>query len=388
MATEFNYDNIRPFRDDEVKEAIAQMVENPEVISVLKALFPDKDTKEVIEWLRTMRSILDFQAGLIAPILLGSLDKNGSTYRLKGHDTLDHSQEYLYISNHRDIIMDSGVFNSLMNKVGLETTENAIGDNLCARPWIKDALKLNKSFLVRRSGTKRELFESFQILSSYIRSAVTSNRTSIWIAQREGRAKDSNDRTQESLLKMFSISGKESVKKGFMDLKIVPISFSYQYDSCDYLKAKEFQQKRDDAEFKKNPMDDVLSMKVGVLGYKGDVHIQITEPINDEIDRLVNEEDDRQTVIDKVKDIIDRKIHKNYRIYAVNYVAMDNLRGTTENLGSHYTQAEKEAFEQYVEKQIAKIDLPNPDIPFLKERFWTMYANPLINHLAAKEMQD
>lgn len=386
MATEFNYDSIRPYRDDEVKAVIERMTNDPEVIGVIKMLFPNKKTEEVIQWLRSMKSVFDFQSQLIAPLILNSLDATGTTYSLDGAESVDRSTEHLFISNHRDIIMDAGILNTLMNKQNIVTTENAIGDNLCARPWITDALKLNKSFLVRRSGTKRELFESFQMLSSYIRSAITTNRTSIWIAQREGRAKDSNDRTQESLLKMFSISGQESVKKGFMDLNIIPISFSYQYDSCDYLKAKEFQQKRDDAEFKKSPADDVESMKVGVLGYKGDVHIQITESINNEIDRLVNEEDDRQTVINKVVDIIDKKIHQNYRIYPLNYVAMDNLRGDTEHLGSQYTQAEKDAFETYVAKQIDKIDLPNKDVPFLQERFWTMYANPLINHLTAKEM--
>lgn len=386
MATEFNYDSIRPYRDEEVKEVIERMTNDPEVIGVLKMLFPDKKTEEVIQWLRGMRTIYDFQTQLIANLILKSLDATGSTYSLDGVEEVDHSIEHLYISNHRDIIMDAGILNTLMYRHGITTTENAIGDNLCARPWITDALKLNKSFLVRRSGTKRELFEAFQILSSYIRGSITSGRTSIWIAQREGRAKDSNDRTQESLLKMFSISGKESVKKGFMDLNIIPVSFSYQYDSCDYLKAKEFQQKRDDAEFKKNPADDVESMKVGVLGYKGDVHIQVTECINDEIDRLVNEEDDRQTVIDKVSVIIDKKIHEHYRIYPINYVAMDNLRGNTEHLGSQYTAEEKAKFEAYVSKQIEKIDLPNKDIPFLQERFWTMYGNPLINHLAAKEM--
>ncbi len=386
MATEFNYDSIRPYRDEEVKEVIERMTNDPEVIGVLKMLFPDKKTEEVIQWLRGMRTIYDFQTQLIANLILKSLDATGSTYSLDGVEEVDHSIEHLYISNHRDIIMDAGILNTLMYRHGITTTENAIGDNLCARPWITDALKLNKSFLVRRSGTKRELFEAFQILSSYIRGSITSGRTSIWIAQREGRAKDSNDRTQESLLKMFSISGKESVKKGFMDLNIIPVSFSYQYDSCDYLKAKEFQQKRDDAEFKKSPADDVESMKVGVLGYKGDVHIQVTECINDEIDRLVNEEDDRQTVIDKVSVIIDKKIHEHYRIYPINYVAMDNLRGNTEHLGSQYTAEEKAKFEAYVSKQIEKIDLPNKDIPFLQERFWTMYGNPLINHLAAKEM--
>lgn len=214
MATEYNYDSIRPYKDEEVKAVIERMTEDPEVIGVIQTLFPDKETKEVVQWLRSMRSIYDFQSQLIAPLILRSLDMTGSTYSLNGFEMVEKEKEHLFISNHRDIIMDAGILNTLMNRSGIVTTENAIGDNLCARPWITDALKLNKSFLVRRSGTKRELFEAFQVLSSYIRSAITTGRTSIWIAQREGRAKDSDDRTQESLLKMFPSAGRRASRRG------------------------------------------------------------------------------------------------------------------------------------------------------------------------------
>ena len=256
MANDFNYDSIRPYRDEEVKDAIIRMTSNEEVYAVAKAIFPNRKPEEVIQWLRSFKTVHDFQSQLIAPFLLGSMDATGSTYHLYGTEHIEKGKQHLFISNHRDIIMDAGILNSLMDRHGIETTEIAIGDNLCARPWITDALKLNKSFLVRRSGTKRELFDAFRTLSHYIREAITSNRTSIWIAQREGRTKDSDDRTQESLLKMFSISATGNIKQSFIDLNITPISFTYKYDSCDYLKAMEFQQKRDDADFKKRPEDD------------------------------------------------------------------------------------------------------------------------------------
>lgn len=385
MANDFNYDSIRPYRDEEVKDAIIRMTSNEEVYAVAKAIFPNRKPEEVIQWLRSFKTVHDFQSQLIAPFLLGSMDATGSTYHLYGTEHIRKGKQHLFISNHRDIIMDAGILNSLMDRHGIETTEIAIGDNLCARPWITDALKLNKSFLVRRSGTKRELFDAFRTLSHYIREAITSNRTSIWIAQREGRTKDSDDRTQESLLKMFSISAQGNIKQSFIDLNITPISFTYKYDSCDYLKAMEFQQKRDDADFKKRPEDDIENMRVGIIGFKGDVSIQITPSISPDIERLVDDADDRQAVIDKVALIIDRKIHQNYLIYPHNYVAMDNLHHTTENLGKHYTPKEKKEFEAYVDKQIDKIKLPNKDIPFLKERFWTMYGNPLINQIAAQK---
>ena len=160
------------------------------------------------------------------------------------------------MSNHRDIVGDAAILNTLMITNGCDTAENAIGDNLCSRPWITEMMKLNKNFIVKRSGTKREIFEASKLLSSYIRKNIVEKSNSIWIAQREGRAKDANDRTQESLLKMFSMSSGSDLKQGFLELNILPVSISYEYDACDYLKAKEFQQKRDDANFKKSKEDD------------------------------------------------------------------------------------------------------------------------------------
>ncbi len=383
MGKEFNYDDMRSFRDDEMSEVMKRTVETPEMRDVVQFVFPDKNPDEMLSKLSRISTVYDFQHQIIAPMLLSFAEKTNSKIFFNGLDNLYKDKKYLFISNHRDIIMDAGLLNSKFDQYGWETTEIAIGDNLCVQQWISDALRMNKCFLVKRSGTKRELFDAFVKLSSYIRQNITEMKNSIWIAQREGRAKDSNDRTQESLLKMMSISSVGSLKQGFLDLNIAPVSISYEYDSCDFLKAKEFQQKRDDENYQKSKADDVQNMQVGMFGYKGQIHYELTKPINEEIEELVNEEDNRQTVLNKVADIIDKHIHKNYHIFPVNYVALDKLNKNEEHLGKEYTEEERARFEQYVAKQIEKIDLKNKDIPFLEEKFWIMYSNPLINHLTA-----
>ncbi|MBO7635645.1 MAG: 1-acyl-sn-glycerol-3-phosphate acyltransferase [Paludibacteraceae bacterium] len=385
MEKEFNFDDMRSFTDEEMNEVILRVIENPEIKSILAFAYPDEDPDAQISKLKQIRKVQDFQHQFIASLILSIQKKNKSQIHFNGLETFNKGKKYLFISNHRDIIMDAGILNSMLDMNGWETSEIAIGDNLCAKPWISDCLRMNKCFLVKRSGTKRELFDAFLKLSAYIRRNITELRNSVWIAQREGRTKDSNDRTQESLLKMLSVSSVGSLKQGFVDLNISPICISYEYDSCDYLKAKEFQQKRDDENFQKSQSDDILNMKVGIFGNKGEIFYELTPPINDEIEELVDEEDNRPTVLNKIAAIIDHRIHKNYHIFPINYVALDLLNQTEENKNVHYTEKEKNDFEHYVEQQIDKIDLPNKDIPFLKEKIWLMYANPLINYMEANK---
>lgn len=383
MEKNFNFDDMRSYRDEEIKDAIERVTKVPELQPVIQFLFPNEEVKIVMERLSRIDTIYAFQHVVIAPLILSICERSKSKVIFNGVENIKKEKKHLYISNHRDIIMDAGILNTYLDKFGIDTTEIAIGDNLCANQWITDCLKMNKCFLVKRSGTKRELFDAFVKLSAYIRRDITEMHNSVWIAQREGRTKDSNDETQESLLKMLSISTEGSMKQGFADLNIIPVSISYEYDSCDYLKAKEFQQKRDDENYVKTKADDILNMKVGMLGYKGRIAYEITTEIDDLIEEQVSEEDNRPTVLNKIAKIIDHRIHENYHIFPLNYVALDNLHQTSDYLGKEYTEADKKNFETYVEKQIEKIDLPNKDIPFLQEKFWLMYANPLINYLKA-----
>lgn len=386
MEMEYSFDTLRPYRDEEVRDAFLRVTKEPEFKTVMKYLFQDK-ADGMIEFFLTLNSVYDFQSKVIAPFLLDLSKKTMDSLTISGLDNLKGDKKYLIMSNHRDIVGDAAILNTLMITNGHDTAENAIGDNLCSRPWITEMMKLNKNFIVKRSGTKREIFEASKLLSSYIRKNIVEKINSIWIAQREGRAKDANDRTQESLLKMFSMSSGSDLKQGFLELNILPVSISYEYDACDYLKAKEFQQKRDDANFKKSKEDDVLNMQVGLTGYKGRVHYEVMSDINDILQNEISDNDDRTAIVEKVAVIIDRCIHANYQIYPGNYVALDLLEGRDVCCSENYTAEEKERFVNYLNGQIDKIDLANKDTDFLKTKILEMYANPLKNYIVARDLK-
>lgn len=386
MEMEYSFDTLRPYRDEEVRDAFLRVTKEPEFKTVMKYLFQDK-ADDMIEFFLTLNSVYDFQSKVIAPFLLDLSKKTMDSLTISGLDNLKGDKKYLIMSNHRDIVGDAAILNTLMITNGFDTAENAIGDNLCSRPWITEMMKLNKNFIVKRSGTKREIFEASKLLSSYIRKNIVEKSNSIWIAQREGRAKDADDRTQESLLKMFSMSSGSDLKQGFLELNILPVSISYEYDACDYLKAKEFQQKRDDANFKKSKEDDVLNMQVGLTGYKGRVHYEVMSDINDILQNEISDNDDRTAIVEKVAVVIDRCIHANYQIYPGNYVALDLLEGRDVCCSENYTAEEKDRFVNYLNGQIDKIDLANKDTDFLKTKILEMYANPLKNYIVARDLK-
>ena len=239
---------------------------------------------------------------------------------------------------------------------------------------------MNKSFIVQRALSMRQMLESSARMSRYIHFAVTQKQENVWIAQREGRAKDSNDRTQDSVMKMLAMGGEGDIIDRLKELHIVPVALSYEYDPCDFLKAKEMQQKRDSETFKKSQADDLNNMQTGIFGYKGHVHFQTGPCINEELEALRGLP--KTEVFTQVSALIDRHIHRNYRLYPGNYVACDLLNGT-ETFAGKYTPEEKKRFEAYLQKKLDLIQLPNKDEDFLRQRILTMYANPAINHLKA-----
>lgn len=295
----------------------------------------------------------------------------------------DKSKAYTYISNHRDIILDSGFLSVLLVDQGMDTVEIAIGDNLLIYPWIKKFVRVNKSFIVQRALTMRQMLESSARMSRYMHYTIGQKNQSIWIAQREGRAKDSNDRTQDSVLKMLAMGGEGDVVDRLMEMNIAPLAISYEYDPCDYLKAQEFQLKRDIEGYKKTMEDDLKNMQTGLFGYKGKVHFQTGACLNDLLS-TVDRSLPKPELFTRISTWIDERIHGNYRLYPGNYVAHDLLTGKND-FESHYTLADKQRFEAYMEKQLGKIEIPDKDIPFLREKLLLMYANPLVNYLAARQ---
>ena len=389
------FDAIRPYNDDEVKGAISNLLNDRQFSHILKAFVPILPlgiSRGALK-LATMgvNSTLDFQLRFMKPIVKYVLRKcsTGHSFTHKGIEP--GTERYTFMSNHRDIVLDSAILDVMLHDNGFPTTcEIAIGDNLLIYPWIRTLVRLNKAFIVRRNISRRELYESSLLMSRYMHHAINVKHENIWIAQREGRAKDSSDQTQISLLKMLTLSGTEGAEKtedtkplleSIRQLNIVPLSISYEYDPCDYLKAQEFQQKRDDAGWKKSKQDDLMNMKTGIFGKKGHVHYQTGRPVNTWIDELKGlPEKDFYT---ELAQRIDREIHRNYWLFPGNYVATDQLSGKPTH-ATHYTHKELVAFEQYIASRIALINLPNKDEAFLRERLLTMYANPVINYEAAR----
>jgi hypothetical protein len=265
---------------------------------------------------------------------------------------------------------------------GLETFEVAIGDNLLIYPWIKDLVRLNKSFIVKRDLPVRQQLIASMELSSYIHYTIKEKKQSIWIAQREGRAKDSNDLTQESILKMLNLGGTGSVLENLASIQIVPVSISYEYDPCDYLKAREMQIKRDNPEYKKTVQDDLVNMQTGIMGSKGRVFFKISSCISDELSKM-EPGMHKNELFDKIANLIDRRVHVNYHLYPGNYIATDLLDGL-DCFSNSYSTKEKENFVSYLKQQLDKIDLKEKDEDFLRKRMLDMYANPLKNKIEAE----
>lgn len=378
MITKF--DAIRCYHDSEIPDALERLSNEKQFMKVLSTVYPLMPKDIIKQRLRTYKTKLEFQKNFVFPFLQNIEYTLTTGIDLVGIEYIDTSKPYLYVSNHRDIILDSALLCAKLIERGLDTVEIAIGNNLLIFPWIEELVRVNKSFIVRRGLSPRQVLESSQLLSEYIHYTITEKNQSIWLAQREGRAKDANDRTQDSLLKMLNMYGKEDVASNLAKLNICPISISYEYDPCDYLKAKEFQQKRDNPDFKKQAYDDLLNMQTGVMGYKGKVVYTMAGEISNEIQNLATENNNKNELISKIAALIDKSIHNNYVIYPINKIAYD-LLNSGKQFEKEYSMMEKLDFEAYVEKQIQKIDLPEKDIDFLKIKILEMYANPLINKL-------
>ena len=376
---EFDFEEIRCYKNEEVHEVLERLCNEKQFMKVLSTVYPLLPKDVIKQRLMTFQSNYAFQKEMVYPFLQYLEANMTKGIKLNGLEKIDISKSYLYISNHRDIILDSAFLCGKFIEKNMNTVEIAIGDNLLIYPWIEDLVRVNKSFIVKRGLSARQILESSKRLSAYIAKTISENQ-SIWIAQREGRAKDSNDRTQESLLKMLNMFGEDSFIDNLTKLNICPLSISYEYDPCDYLKAKEMQQKRDNSCFKKNPQDDLLNIQTGIMGYKGSVVYEITGSINNELKKIALETSSRNEQITLVTELIDKRIHANYKIFANNKIAFDTIK-EGKHFTNEYSPIEKLDFERYLSLQIAKIEVENKDETFLRLKLLEMYANPLINKL-------
>lgn len=375
------FDDIAPLYDHEVEQAIREILVDPGFQHAVKYIIPNIDWEEFSAEMSRYKTKGQFQADMIYPVVTMLGMKVSTSIKGDKWENIDQSVQHLFLSNHRDIVLDAGLLNILRHKEGLNTTEIAIGDNLLIHPWIDKLVRLNKSFIVRRGLSIKERLVASKHLSEYIHYTISEKGESVWIAQREGRAKNSDDRTQDSLLKMLALYPEDKpFLESLRELNLIPLSISYEYDPCDYLKAKEFQQKRDDPDFKKSQRDDLLNMEIGILGQKGNVVFRFGKCINPELDKIT--EPDKRLQPELAAKIIDREIHANYEIFPCNYIAHD-LFNKEARFKDKYTEQQSDEFKAYLEKQIAKIDLDYIDHDFVWVKMLEMYSNTLKNYLEA-----
>lgn len=383
MKTPSIYDDIRPFDPEELPAAFERLLSDAQFQQVLGYLYPGVPLEAVKTKMMACKTNLEFQLAFCYGFLKDLMAKASKGFDMNV-EAVDVTKRYTFVSNHRDIVLDSALLDVLLYDAGFNTTcEIAIGDNLLSLPWVKDLVRLNKSFIVQRSLSPREFLMASKKMAEYMHYVVGEKNDNIWIAQREGRAKDSNDRTQPSILKMMAMGGEGSPVDRLCQLHIVPLAISYEYDPCDFLKAAEFQLRRDVPGWKNTALDDVNSMRTGIMGYKGGVHYHCAPCIDGFLDNL-SPDIPKTKVFDVIAEHIDKEIFRNYRLYPSNYIALDMLEGNEAHAG-RYTADDKAAFEKYLQGQIARIDIPNKDEAFLRERMLTMYANPARNSLAVTD---
>ncbi len=381
---EYDFSDIAPYGQEEFKDKMAHLVNEEGFEHAVRYVMPDVDYPEFIKLLLSVKDGNEFQSKVMRSFLEMLVKRTTSGITCGGLDNISHDQRYTFMSNHRDIVLDASFLNYCFLTNDFPTSEVAIGNNLLIYDWITDLVKLNKSFIVKRNLKITQALVAARQLSAYIHYCINQKHESLWIAQREGRAKDSNDITQESLIKMIGLEGGGTLLENIISANIIPVAISYEYDPNDYLKATEFLLKRLDPAFKKSPHDDLLSMETGLLQPKGRVHFQIGRGINDILTKLPADTD-KAEILKNVCSAIDCEIHSNYKIFPINYIAHDLLHHNQE-YRAEYSEEELHGFQNYIEQQLDKVRLASVSVvdrDYMREMMLTMYFNPLKNKIAA-----
>ena len=384
MDANKDYSEIAPYDDDHFAENIAKMAADPGFEHAIKWVLPNIDFNEFIARLKGCEGKHDFQTRIMREFLEQLEAHTTKGISCSGIEKVNTDKAYIFISNHRDIVLDASFINLCFLRADKQTSEVAIGDNLLIYDWITHLVKLNGSFIVKRNLPTRQALDAARQLSGYMHHAITEKKSSIWIAQREGRAKDSSDHTQKSVIKMIALAGGGSMAHNLAEVNIFPVAISYEFDPNDYLKAREYLLSHRDPSFKKTQHDDLFSMETGLLGYKGRVHVAFASCLSPLIDAF-DPEMDKNEVVDRVCHSIDCGIHGGYKIYPINYVAYDKAF-ETDMYADRYTTEEADDVMAYIEGQLDKVDAPDitpQERNFMRTYMLMMYANPLRNKLLA-----
>ena len=369
------FDDIRPYYDSEIPEAMKRIADSPMLSLVASYVYPNKQLSEIKEMLCGFKTTRDFQHGVMYDVNKQIISKSITQFTYGGTEQLKKGEAYLYVSNHRDIMLDASILQNVLVDEGLESSQITFGANLMMNPLVVDIGKSNKMFRVERLGNStKEFYKSSLHLSEYIRSVITEEHESVWIAQRNGRTKDGNDKTEQGIIKMFCMSKPDNKIAALDELQIVPVSVSYEWESCDILKAIELYESSK-VKYIKKPGEDLNSILTGILQPKGRVHFQLCPIIKKEelqqFDNCTNNEYHKN-----VAKLIDARILKAYKLWPNNFIAYDMLYGQ-QRFKSEYTEAEKITFE----KHLCKLDCYEDCLDNLKDILLGIYANPVRNSM-------
>lgn len=377
MSEELNeFTDISPYTDAEAVEALGKLADHPAVVEVSKAIFPDKEPEFLRKILKSVKSIDEFQVLVMNKAVEWVLSTTAHNFSYDGIGNLKKiNGKFLAMSNHRDIILDPAITQVVLYRNAIPMTEIAVGSNLLTNKYIEYLIRSNRMIKVIRGINARQLYLSSQVLSKYIRDCITSGRSSIWIAQREGRAKDGIDTTEQGLLKMLDMSGTADFTTNFEELNIVPLSISYEYEPCDILKARERLISRTQ-KYVKGSREDLISIMTGIEQQKGNIHLNIGSPLtHDEIEAAscCNKNDRYQAI----RHAVDVRIIEGYKLWKTNYIGYDMVNHTFK-YRDKYTPEDVAQFTDYVEHQLDKVEksLCRAD---LRDIFLRIYANPVVS---------
>ena len=375
------FDAIRPFYDTEINEALHNIANHPMMKALMNFSFPDVADEVWQEQLRKTHSIRDFQCNFIYQSVQKVLEKSSEGMTTSGFEDLKPNTSYLFVSNHRDILLDTTLLNTALFEHGLVMTASAIGDNLVKKTFLKTLAKLNRNFLVQRGLTPREMLQSSKLLSEYIGQLLLHENRSVWIAQREGRTKDGNDETNPGVLKMVGMgSDEKNLMDYFRKIQIVPVSISYEYDPTDALKMPQLMAEANNEVYIKEKNEDFTNILSGALGQKKRIHIHVGKVLDAEIEAIKAENENSNKQVVALAQVIDDAILSNYKLWPTNFIANDLVNNT--NRYSHlYTENEKSLFERRLEMRI------DHDNPVALEGFLAMYSNPVVNKLKYHDVE-
>ncbi len=373
---DLDFDIIRPYNDKEIQAAIPRIIKDETFHLMMDYLFTPEKKEQVISDLSVVKNVSEFQKVFSLPVVLSVINKTTDGISHSGFENIDDNSSYVYMANHRDIVLDSSLLGAVHLEVGLKTHQATWGSNLLVSDLIVDLGKSNQMITVFREGSRKELLLNSQRLSRYIRKSITELKKSVWIAHRKGRAKDGFDKTDVSILKMLTLSGDQDIKGRLTQLNITPITISYEWEPCDAMKVREVYLSRDQ-NYVKASDEDFNSIIGGLTGQKGRIHVAMGKPINDEIIKIDNQGINNNQFVGKVAELVDKQIYANYKLWPSNYLAFDMLNNSND-FSEHYDDNTKTKFEDRYKNTALITQHDNKDI---RKLFLLLYANPVIYKL-------